>query len=138
MQKTPSMSLLFGLAPGGVCRAILVAKNAGRSYRTVSPLPSLKVSLKRGRFIFCDTFPRVSPAGRYPAPFFCGARTFLTFKEFLRFKNAIAWIPSSSTSHYGGGGEGLSRAALTEFGGSAILVALTGEKKMAYTKKKVS
>ena len=30
---------LFGLAPGGVCRAVSVAGNAVRSYRTVSPLP---------------------------------------------------------------------------------------------------
>jgi hypothetical protein len=30
---------LFGLAPGGVCRAVCVAANAVRSYRTVSPLP---------------------------------------------------------------------------------------------------
>jgi hypothetical protein len=30
---------LFGFAPGGVCRAKLVAKPAVRSYRTVSPLP---------------------------------------------------------------------------------------------------
>ena len=30
---------LFGLAPGGVCRAVLVTKNAVRSYRTLSPLP---------------------------------------------------------------------------------------------------
>ena len=30
---------LFGLAPGGVCRAASVAGNAVRSYRTVSPLP---------------------------------------------------------------------------------------------------
>ena len=33
------MPPLFGLAPGGVCRAVLVAENAVRSYRTVSPLP---------------------------------------------------------------------------------------------------
>ena len=31
---------LFGLAPGGVCRAASVAGSAVRSYRTVSPLPS--------------------------------------------------------------------------------------------------
>ena len=31
-----------------------------------------------GRFVFCGTFPRVAPAGRYPAPLFRGARTFLT------------------------------------------------------------
>jgi len=32
---------LFGLAPGGVCRAAAVAGSAVRSYRTVSPLPRL-------------------------------------------------------------------------------------------------
>jgi hypothetical protein len=31
--------LLLGLAPGGVCRAVYVAVDAVRSYRTVSPLP---------------------------------------------------------------------------------------------------
>jgi len=31
---------LFGLAPGGVYRAVSVARAAVRSYRTVSPLPS--------------------------------------------------------------------------------------------------
>jgi hypothetical protein len=30
-----------------------------------------------GRFAFCGTFPGVAPAGRYPAPYFRGARTFL-------------------------------------------------------------
>src|SRR5674476_1222204 len=34
-------SFLFGLAPGGVCRAAAVAGSAVRSYRTVSPLPRL-------------------------------------------------------------------------------------------------
>jgi hypothetical protein len=31
-----------------------------------------------GWFAFCGTFPGVAPAGRYPAPYFHGARTFLT------------------------------------------------------------
>ena len=31
---------LFGLAPGGVCRAIAVTGDAVRSYRTISPLPA--------------------------------------------------------------------------------------------------
>jgi hypothetical protein len=31
---------LFGLAPGGVCRAADVATRAVRSYRTISPLPA--------------------------------------------------------------------------------------------------
>ena len=64
---------LFGLAPGGVCRAATVAGHAVRSYRTVSPL----LRIVRERFNFCGTFPGVAPAGRYPAPFFRGARTFL-------------------------------------------------------------
>jgi hypothetical protein len=29
------------------------------------------------RSVFCGTFPRLAPAGRYPAPFVHGARTFL-------------------------------------------------------------
>ena len=39
-QKPPSPSL-FGLAPGGACRAIFVAEDAVRSYRTISTLPGL-------------------------------------------------------------------------------------------------
>ena len=64
---------LFGLAPGGVCHAKLVAKFAVRSYRTVSPSPRVNSR----QFIFCGTFPGVTPAGRYPAPYSRGARTFL-------------------------------------------------------------
>ena len=30
-----------------------------------------------GRFVFCGTVPGVAPAGRYPAPYVHGARTFL-------------------------------------------------------------
>src|SRR5499427_7802117 len=42
--------LLFGLAPGGVCRAASVAGNAVRSYRTVSPLPRLNATRRGGLF----------------------------------------------------------------------------------------
>src|SRR5262249_44211208 len=42
--------LLFGLAPGGVCRAVSVAGNAVRSYRTVSPLPRLNATRRGGLF----------------------------------------------------------------------------------------
>ncbi len=34
------LASLFGLAPGGVCRAVPVTRTAVRSYRTVSPLPA--------------------------------------------------------------------------------------------------
>ena len=37
-----SMPFLFGLAPGGVCPATPVTRHAVRSYRTISPLPTLK------------------------------------------------------------------------------------------------
>ncbi|GAC1040619.1 hypothetical protein thsrh120_06230 [Rhizobium sp. No.120] len=72
------MSSLFGFAPGGVFRAVAVARDAVGSYPTLSPLPDPKT----GRFAFCGTFPEVAPAGRYPAPCFRGARTFLTPSPF--------------------------------------------------------
>ena len=77
---------LFGLAPGGVCRAAGVAAGAVRSYRTVSPLPcplplpspqAGEGRVGKRRSVLCGTFPRLAPAGRYPAPFVHGARTFL-------------------------------------------------------------
>jgi hypothetical protein len=87
---------LFGLAPCGVLPATRVATGAVRSYRTFSPLlafarptpltrapaqqapdplvePAAPKSGKRsqtdegGRYIFCATFLRVTPTGRYPA-----------------------------------------------------------------------
>ena len=67
---------LFGLAPGGVCRAAGVTASAVRSYRTVSPLPSPPVAGRSRWSVLCGTFPGLAPAGRYPAPFVHGARTF--------------------------------------------------------------
>ena len=43
----------FDLAPSGVCNADLVAKIAGSSYLSISPLP-------KRRYIFCCTFPSTS------------------------------------------------------------------------------
>ena len=71
---------LFGLAPGGACHAVPVAGSAVRSYRTLSPLPpglGRRPKLRGWRFALCGTVPGVAPAGRYPAPSFRGARTFL-------------------------------------------------------------
>src|SRR3990170_4167767 len=39
---------LFGLAPGGVCRADPVTRTAVRSYRTLSPLPSEALAKEGG------------------------------------------------------------------------------------------
>jgi hypothetical protein len=58
---------LFGLAPGGVCRATSVTGGAVRSYRTLSPLPVPPWGGHR-RFAFCCTFRRLAAPGRYPAP----------------------------------------------------------------------
>src|SRR5436305_6147309 len=72
-------SPLFGLAPGGACRAADVAARAVRSYRTLSPLPASLAAARR--FAFCGAFPEVTLAGRYPAPCLHGARTFLCLKQ---------------------------------------------------------
>ncbi len=56
---------LFGIAPGGACRAVCVATSAVGSYPTVSPLPPY-----RRRSVLCGAIPRVTPAGHYPAPCF--------------------------------------------------------------------
>ena len=93
----PGMPPLFGLAPGGVCPAATVTGGAVRSYRTLSPLPVCAPGMARGiegRFAFCGTFPGVAPAGRYPAPCFRGARTFLPSQVSHMRKAAIR--PSDS------------------------------------------
>ena len=72
---------LFGLAPGGVYPATPVTARAVRSYRTLSPLPADLAVCRR--FAFCGTFPGVAPAGRYPAPCFRRARTFLPLQVSL-------------------------------------------------------
>ncbi len=41
------------------------------------PYPPSRHGRYGGRFAFCGTFPRVAPAGDYPAPCSRGARTFL-------------------------------------------------------------
>lgn len=67
---------LFGLAPGGACHAVPVARSAVRSYRTLSPLPHA-IPTREGRFAFCGAIPGIAPGGCYPPPCHRGARTFL-------------------------------------------------------------
>jgi hypothetical protein len=71
---TPS---LFGLAPGGVCRAAGVAAGAVRSYRTVSPLPRQNTTHRGGLFsvaLSLGSHPpdviRHGPAPALPSPRF--------------------------------------------------------------------
>jgi hypothetical protein len=73
-REHPALPSLFGFAPGVVCHAGSVAGPAVRSYRTFSPL----LRPKTERFVLCGTVPGVAPAGRYPAPYVDGARTFLS------------------------------------------------------------
>ena len=71
---------LSGLAPGGVYRAAPVAGRAVRSYRTLSPLPSaarIEIRTGIGGLLSVALSLGSPPAGRYPAPCFHGARTFL-------------------------------------------------------------
>ena len=74
--ERPALPSLFGLAPGVVCHAGSVAGPAVRSYRTFSPLLPALAGGKR--FVLCGTVPGFAPAGRYPAPYVDGARTFLS------------------------------------------------------------
>ena len=48
LERKRSEPSLFGFAPGGVCRAAPVARNAVRSYRTLSPLPSEALAKEGG------------------------------------------------------------------------------------------
>ena len=51
--QLPGVSPLFGLAPGGVCRAASVAGRAVGSYPTVSPLPGWFIARKRANPAVC-------------------------------------------------------------------------------------
>src|ERR671932_1084275 len=75
------------------------------------PLPGARCALTapfhpcrrmRRRSAFCGTFPEVAPAGRYPAPYLHGARTFLS-GEPERPSDRLA------PSHVGRGAHGSSR-----------------------------
>ncbi len=67
-------ALLFGLAPGGVCRAAAVARRAVSSYLTISPLPPAG---RREAVCFLWRCPRGRPHRVLPGTLPCGARTFL-------------------------------------------------------------
>ena len=72
---------------GAICRLYLVLLPTG--FTLPWPLPATRCALTAPfhpylpqkiwsrRFAFCGTFPGVTSAGRYPAPCFRGARTFL-------------------------------------------------------------
>ena len=55
----------------------LPCQSCCQSRGALLPHPFIVTWPKPSRPAFCCTFPRVAPAGRYPAPFNRGARTFL-------------------------------------------------------------
>src|SRR5476651_248935 len=69
------LASLFGLAPGGVCRAADVATRAVRSYRTISPLPAPLARHLGGFFLLHFPWTRAPQALPGTVPY--GARTFL-------------------------------------------------------------
>ena len=82
-QPTRTTARKFASRTLPVCRPYLVLLLVGFALplsfltaRCALTTPFHPYLLKR-RFSFCGTFPRVAPAGCYPAPCFRGARTFL-------------------------------------------------------------
>ncbi len=63
---TPKGRLPSALLQVGFTVTPPVTRRPVRSYRTLSPLPVRRAGR---RFAFCGTFLRLSPTGRYPAPF---------------------------------------------------------------------
>ncbi|GEM_PF-6042307 len=59
----PPQRVLSGLAPGGVYLASLVTKGTGGLLHHRFTLTN-----QGWRSVFCGTFPRVTPGGRYPPP----------------------------------------------------------------------
>jgi hypothetical protein len=85
-EGSPGTPVTFGSA----CRSYLVLLPVG--FALPPPLPAARCALTapfhpyrplgfpetNRRCTFCGTFPGVAPAGRYPAPYLRGARTFLS------------------------------------------------------------
>ena len=70
-------ALFLSLASDRVCPAIFRCRRCG------GLLPRLFIRSRGilGWFVFCDTFRRVTPPGRYPVSCSCEARTFLQYNK---------------------------------------------------------
>jgi len=93
LAQRPAVPIRSCFRWGLPCRSCYQARGA------LLPHPFTLTCEKRWRFAFCGTVPGVAPAGRYPAPCFSKARTFLPARE--------AGRPSG---HLAGGGVGSIRA----------------------------
>ena len=109
-----SAILLFGLPPGGVCRADPVFRIAVSSYLAVSPLPSLLPAVRR--FDLCGTFPVLADGGRYPPP--CPREPGLSSRS--------AKLPAAARGPSGGRVAGALRGARAICGRTQSIVQSTG------------
>ena len=90
----PRARPLFGIAPGGACRAVLVAKSAVGSYPTVSPLP-----LRTGEVSSLWRFPWGYPRRALPGALANGSPDFPRSPVFQRFPAAIQPSARGSVRH---------------------------------------
>ena len=101
------------LLPVGFAVPLSLLTSAVGSYPTVSPLPLSQYATRPRRSVFCGTFPEalpcegLNPAGRYPAPFVLGARTFLPGT--LSSVAGAAVRPTDGNRNGGGGTAGQAR-----------------------------
>ncbi len=84
---------LFGLAPGGVCRAVRVATCAVRSYRTISPLPAPPLRAARRRYLSVA----LSVGSRPPGVTWHRVRRSPDFPLHLVRNTAIVWPTPGTT-----------------------------------------
>jgi hypothetical protein len=84
--EQPSNALLFGLAPGGVCRAPDVTVGTGE----LLPHRFTLTPSETGRFAFCGTFLLVTETGRYPAP--CPVESGLSSRSVCRNRRPSALL----------------------------------------------
>src|SRR5262249_3325687 len=88
---------LFGLAPGGVCRASAVTRAAGEllPHRfTLTAPPPFRAQTER-RVLFFVTRPRGAPPWALSSTLPCGARTFLPPRHRGRRSPGLLWRRSS-------------------------------------------
>ncbi len=99
---------LFGLAPGGVYPAAIVANGAVRSYHTISPLPSAQGPMA---VYFLWHFPWIHIPQALPGTLPCGARTFLPTARAM--KRLPGRLPAPSLRPAPGGCKEMRRAMIT-------------------------
>ncbi len=76
-RPSPACGPYLALLPVGLAVPSLLPGPRWSLTPPFHPYPILPQGGGHGRSVFCGAIPRVTPAGRYPAPLSCGVRTFL-------------------------------------------------------------